>query len=315
VKKVFWLLGWAALGVSIVYVSFEINRNFEELPSVDWSISSLSAVLAAISAYSYSVAVWSFGWAVMLRGLGEKISNSSAFLIVGISQITKYVPGNVAHHVGRVALARNDDLAVSRVTASMFLEFCLLAAASGSCALIVLGISGAQSIYEQHDFGVVSILAIIISALLMPLCVAFAFQRQVPGFLFKRFPAGHLNSPALIVYAVNFLTHLHNFLLHGAIIVVLGLGVFGFESIDFWLMVGVFSLAWLAGFVAPGAPAGLGIRDAILVVGLSLNHSVADAIALAAFHRMTTVAGDVVVFLIALGLRRRKAQAGRKRES
>jgi glycosyltransferase 2 family protein len=315
VKRAFWLLGWAVLVVSVVYVGFEIDRNFEELPSIDWSLTSSIAVLTAISLYSFALFIWSFGWAVMLRGLGDSTSLLSAFVIVGLSQITKYIPGNVAHHVGRLALARNEGLAVSRVTSSVILEFCLLVAASGSCALAALGISGAQIVYQQQNIGIIGILAVIIAAILIPLFVSLAFQRQKPGFLFKRFPAGHFTSPALAIYVTNFSTHLVNFLLQGSVIVVLGLGVFGLETIDFWLVTGVFSLAWLTGFIAPGAPAGLGIRDAILVAGLSLNHPMADAISLAVFHRMTTVAGDVVVFLIAFGLRRWNSQARRRRET
>lgn len=314
-KRVLLLLGSIALIVSVVYVGFEVYRNFEELPSIHWSFSSLSAVLVAIFTYSFALFVWSIGWALMLRGMGENIRILSTFVIVGVSQISKYIPGNVAHHVGRLALARNHGLSISRVSASMFLELCMLVAASGSCALIALGISGAQIVYQQQGIGLIGILTLITVAFLLPLCVAFAFQRQQPAIVFKRFPESQLVPPKLKVYAINFTSHFVSFMLHGAVIVVLAHGVFGFETIDFWLAVGIFSLAWLAGFVTPGAPAGMGIRDAILVAGLSLIHPAADAIALAALHRMTTVVGDISVFLIALCLGRWVDQAKRRRKT
>jgi hypothetical protein len=39
----------------------------------------------------------------------------------------------------------------------------------------------------------------------------------------------------------------------------------------FLFLTGLFAVAWISGFIVPGAPAGLGIREAILVTGFYLR--------------------------------------------
>jgi glycosyltransferase 2 family protein len=310
VKRLFIFLGWAVLLVSVTYVAIAANKHFDSLPSFDWSMETVVAATIAISVYAAAIVIWSFGWAILLQGLGEKTGMLSAFTIIGISQITKYIPGNIAHHVGRVVLAKHDGLSTSRVASSMVLEFFLLVAASASCAIIALAVSGASVLYSQYDLNAITILAVVIVAIGIPAGVVTALKVKKPAFLFDHLPVDHLKPPGLLTSIINFATHFANFLLQGAVIVILGAGVFEFEVANYWLSVGVFSLAWLAGFIAPGAPAGLGVRDAILIAGLSLVYPTGDAIAVAATHRVVTVIGDVVIFAGALALRRTRNEVG-----
>ncbi len=59
----------------------------------------------------------------------------------------------------------------------------------------------------------------------------------------------------------------------------------------------VFSVAWIAGFVTPGAPAGIGIREALIV--LSMTHFIGDAQSLivALIFRLISIMGDIIFFL------------------
>ena len=59
------------------------------------------------------------------------------------------------------------------------------------------------------------------------------------------------------------------FLITRAIIGLLLRAFYNVETPNLLFHTGLFSLAWVVGFVTPGAPAGLGIRDAILVTGLT----------------------------------------------
>ena len=58
--------------------------------------------------------------------------------------------------------------------------------------------------------------------------------------------------------------------------------------------IAVFSAAWIAGFLAPGAPAGLGVREAILLAGLGPLFGAATAVEVAIFFRVLSVAADLV---------------------
>ncbi len=68
--------------------------------------------------------------------------------------------------------------------------------------------------------------------------------------------------------------------------------------LGYWpALISLFAIAWTAGVITPGAPSGLGIREAVLVVGLSPIAPAADAVLIAGLLRLLTVSGDVLFFL------------------
>jgi len=64
-----------------------------------------------------------------------------------------------------------------------------------------------------------------------------------------------------------------------------------------------FALAWLAGFVVPGAPGGIGIREMVMIsfFGASLGEGV--IVGLAVLLRVLMTAGELLLFTSALLLR------------
>jgi uncharacterized membrane protein YbhN (UPF0104 family) len=68
---------------------------------------------------------------------------------------------------------------------------------------------------------------------------------------------------------------------------------------------GAYVVAWLAGLVTPGAPAGVGVREMVLI--FLLGHAIPETELLPAVvvSRLVTVAGDVLFFAAAALLKPR----------
>jgi len=71
----------------------------------------------------------------------------------------------------------------------------------------------------------------------------------------------------------------------------------------------VFSIAWLAGFLAPGLPAGLGAREGVMALLLNGLMAREDVLNVLVGMRLATVIGDLLCFVVGfamlqLGLRR-----------
>ena len=81
------------------------------------------------------------------------------------------------------------------------------------------------------------------------------------------------------------------------------------DSIDLGVATAVFALSWLLGFLAPGAPAGLGVREGIMVLMLSPLMPDSEALAFVLLARLVTLAGDAIIYLCSLALARRLANA------
>lgn len=67
-------------------------------------------------------------------------------------------------------------------------------------------------------------------------------------------------------------------------------------------------ISWIAGFVTPGAPGGMGIREAAILLMLTPVIGELDAMYMALGYRVVTILGDVALFLISsvLEIRHRK---------
>jgi hypothetical protein len=62
---------------------------------------------------------------------------------------------------------------------------------------------------------------------------------------------------------------------------------------------GLFAVAWAVGFVAVFSPAGLGVREAVLMAGMTAYGSPALAAAIVVMHRLLYVAADATCALCA----------------
>ena len=60
----------------------------------------------------------------------------------------------------------------------------------------------------------------------------------------------------------------------------------------------IFSLAWVAGFIIPGAPGGIGVREVVLIFFLSPIIGEPEGIAVAIALRFVTLLGDIFFFIV-----------------
>jgi uncharacterized membrane protein YbhN (UPF0104 family) len=72
-----------------------------------------------------------------------------------------------------------------------------------------------------------------------------------------------------------------------------------FTGISIPMVISVYSIAFLLGMITPGAPAGLGIRESIMVLLLSPMIGDAKSTYIALVFRLVTTLGDVWFFLAA----------------
>jgi hypothetical protein len=55
-------------------------------------------------------------------------------------------------------------------------------------------------------------------------------------------------------------------------------------------------LSWLAGFLTPGAPSGLGVREVLMMMFMAGTLNEGILISAMFMHRMLTVMGDVIAY-------------------
>jgi uncharacterized membrane protein YbhN (UPF0104 family) len=288
-----------------VFFVLYVAENWQNLPAARREARGLTGLAGAPVAYIIGFLLTAIAWHLLLRAMGEKLPPVTAIRILLISQFAKYLPGNFGHHVGRVIMARSAGLSSSVAVFSMTLETggaMLAALGVGSLALAADGTSLFAGALPIAGPGKLILLSLAITALpLVAISLVTRFAsgrvRDVLRIDTMKFPNIQSLLVCYFLYVLNYLVVL------GPILYFLLGSLTDASGGHFLLMTGIFAITWLIGFVTPGAPGGLGVREAVLVVALDPLFGPGIALSLALGMRVVTTIGDAIGFLAGLALR------------
>lgn len=237
-------------------------------------IFTLACLVYAINNYLLAA-----GWRSILKGLDELVSIKMATTIFGVSQIAKYIPGNIFQFAGKQVLAVRYDLNSAAVAKSQFFE------------VIVLLLSALPfSIYVGvYHFTGLSFLLSVLSFVLIFFIISIILHHFGFCFLisFLHYSLFMFISGVLFFLLMNSSVTINN------------------NISTYLFVISSFVAAWLAGFVMPGSPAGLGVRESILILLLfPLFRDQSIVFNVAILIRLVTVIGDLIFFLFSFSIQR-----------
>jgi uncharacterized membrane protein YbhN (UPF0104 family) len=306
-KRLVRIVGLALVAVSLIFLLRELERQGEAL-----SPSALSPALlwtAALGAVGYGGAcILLAGAWHQLVGLfsDQPVPRRVSVWIYAQTQVGKYLPGNVMHLAGRHVLAREQGVAHAALALAALGELAGLASAAGTLALVgwLAGTWGAEEAGAGRVWQAALAVAAVAAGILMVQQLLPALRRRYPGLAPR--DARQFRAGALRVYS----RYLLFFLICGAIFAALVAADEGaLEPRVLGSVVLVFAIAWLAGFLTPGAPSGIGIREAVIVLGLQHLGVSTSGMAVAVLMRAATILGDLF-FLAGAALLKPSAAVG-----
>jgi uncharacterized membrane protein YbhN (UPF0104 family) len=265
-------LSWGGSALGILGVAFVAVKLFDygnRLPMNRIGMGQWFGIAALSLVYGASGFLLAIAWRDILRHLGVTVRRDWAAWAYGVSQLAKYVPGNVFHLAGRQALGASAGLPQWPLGKSLVWELGTIAVMAGLFVLWTIPLFLPLPVW---------------AALVVFACAAggsFVIIRR--GF-----------SPDLARAA-------------GLQLVFLGLSGIIFATLFKllggewnWVPVaGAYVVAWLIGLVTPGAPAGVGVREAVLFFLLRDVLGQADLLEIILIGRLVTAAGDLAFFLAA----------------
>lgn len=199
----------------------------------------------------------------------------------GLSQLAKYVPGNIFHIAGRQALGMAAGLPSRPLAKSAFWELGLIAVAGTLFGILIVPLA-----WPTFSLWLPNALFVIIGLTLIT-------------------TLRHLLSPSIavaLVWQIAFLVA-SGFIFISVQEIVLPAA----KSLPAYTeLCGAYVLAWLAGLITPGAPAGVGVRELVLLSLLGGQVAQADLLLAIVLGRMVTVTGDFLFFLSAYALKPKK---------
>lgn len=282
-------LGVLLVLLSLAFVGLRLDDQLGALREL-MSASVLLLLGGAALLYGASLLLISHAFWLLLRWQGSSgIGLGESHRIYGRTQIAKYLPGNVFHFVARHVEYRARG--VRDVTLGLAALYETLGLAGAATCLALLGLPGRAASATGDGLpplGVtlaLGVAAVVGGIWMLPPLVAWITRRR--GQANAQAPLTARSVARLLPFYLAF------FLLSGG----LALGLHGHASLQRGVLLSTISgyaLAWLCGFVVPGASAGLGVREAVMVLWLGEDQA---ALFAALGMRVVTTLGDAALLL------------------
>lgn len=226
----------------------------------------ITAIAIGFAVQTGIVIVNTFPWLMFTQALsGTKIPFRQAVPIFTRSNLYKYVPGNVFQYIGRNQLATERHISHVDVACATILDIFFCVFATGIVSVLLLGsaIIDLLAKYGQRFLLIGGLVLVIISV--MAIIISIKFRKQFREYLTRYSKAfDKQNFPKLLSGALYYF--LQNAVSAAMYFSVLNL-VFDrtVESGELLTLTGAFMFAWIIGFITPGAPGGIGIRESVMM--------------------------------------------------
>jgi len=272
-RALHWIGG--SLGIAgIVFVVFQLKEHADQIDLRGLSLFVWMIMILLTVVYGAANICLARAWWLCLKSLNVFAPWIWAFKAYGVSQLAKYLPGNIFHLAGRQALGQAAGFSGRLVAKSMIYELTLLAIAG------VL-------------FTALAIPSLISNSSTFLVLVTYLFI-----FLVAIYGAWKFLGPS----AAKAMVWQSLFLGISGTVFIVTLSLISPDVIDIEMiptLCGVYVVSWLIGFLTPGAPAGLGVRELVLTILLGKWIPEADLLLAVVIARMVTMLGDLGFFAVA----------------
>jgi uncharacterized membrane protein YbhN (UPF0104 family) len=245
-----------------------------------------------------SLVVNGVAWGVVMRWLGLRPRWQATVSLFITTNLRKFLPGGIWHLAGRVQALRGNEAPLPASIGTTQALLCVLLepllAAVAALALVTLG-------GWQGGLGVLTLLPLMLlqPRWLGPLLLRQERRKALELGLLDQLAgervAGQLGTPALPGFPWwPLLAELGFVLLRFA---GFACSVWAFDlqlAVDWPTWLAGFALAWTAGLVVPGAPGGLGVFEAVLLLRLAGTLPEASLLAVALSYRLMVTLADLL---------------------
>lgn len=281
------IIGIVCLG----HFAREVWQRWAEVSALAWTprVGLCLALASLFTTCATLLDAWSWAW--LLRGLGVPATDRAATGIFSVSQFAKYV-GNVGQHIGRIALAHRRGWQAGRVVLSMVVEngFALGASALVVGASVMAGLGGGD-LDERAPL----VLALLVGGWAFGTWLLRRILLAPPAFVRKLL---NLNEPISLrpgLLAAYLGVHLVSCAGLGFGLAVSLWGVAGHLPEHAWKVPAAATASWLFGYLLPGAPAGIGVRETALHTLLGASVGADEIVAAALIWRASSLIADSLV--------------------
>jgi len=229
------------------------------------------------------------GWKCIIYRLGSNISFKTAFWIISLSQIAKYIPGGIWFALGRVYLGKSKKLKTETVAISVVIETVLTFLVCILLFLLSVNFSKQQTFTNTLFMIPIFLLFLII---LQPTVLS-----KLINIALKIFRRPMINLEMSYLQLLKLSMYFLGFLLAQVIgFYFLINSIYPIAVSKIFELSAAYILSWMIGFIVIFAPGGLGVREGMMTLLLSPLLPTPLAIAISFVARVWLTIFEIVMF-------------------
>jgi len=293
------VLGYLLVSLSLLFVIYSLYDSRHHIVTLDIFPQVLFFIVAAGMFLFHCAWLISYVFKMILEFISSKRIPTLEVLDLYLkANICKYLPGNVMQYVTRNIFAKKIGISQSEMAFASFLEIFFVVMFSFTLCILLSGELFLNLLREHVPTG---LYAIIIVAIIAFLAIVFILLRRtkrfstaIDGFLNQFMKLDKKQFFKLSVKVFFIVTY--NQLLLGFGFFLLLREVSGLTDIAMFTVISAYIISWLIGFITPGAPGGIGVKEAILSLLLMDFYGREYVLISALLFRFVTILIDVLAF-------------------
>lgn len=295
-QKLYTLLRWAVVLLIFIFLGKKAISDWQSVQQYEWKINYFwlgFSLFILLGNFVYLSWVWS----EILKIFGKSLKLKKAFKISYLSNLARYLPGRIWQYVSLVAMCEREGISKSTSTASFVLSQLINIPA----ALLLILATGVLPAVTRQEWikdtiwvlgGAVTLGALVV--ITQPNLTEKTL-RWLLRKLEKTEPSLTLKKTSL---AGIFASYVFGWFLHGTAFFFFTVAVTG-EVGNFFPVVGAYVAAYLIGYLSFFTPGGLGVREAVLALILSIYFPDSVAILISTLSRLWVLLGETAGALVA----------------
>src|SRR5580692_1174395 len=276
-----WAVVIIAVGIGAYAIDKEWNQVHHALGEIGL-VASLEALLALLVMQYATLRQWQ----ALLAGLGSPVRTTTAGRIFFIGQLGKYIPGSLWPVLTQMELGARANIPRTRSASASILTM-ILSLATG----LLVAAATLPFAHYSADYDWVFILVPVILVCLYPRVL-----NPLLNWLFKLTKRPGLDQPVTLTMLSKALAwSLLAWIANGLQIWILADKLGAPAGRTILIALGGYAFAWCVGFVVVFSPAGVGVRDVLLIAALAPVLPYAPALAVALVSRAVNTISDLLV--------------------
>ena len=262
---------------------------------IDWFLIALASLVAIAARFIFALI-----WRVLLSGMGAEIDQKLSAELLAVyakAWLGRYLPVSAGWVIGKIYFASNLGITKTKLAVSSLME-------AMQQLVIVMSLASLLLLFDPtiaELAGGYQVLLVIVSIIGL-ISIAPKVFNSVVSFTHKIIRKKAINTDELLdsktvlkTSGLFFITSILN-----ALSLLLVAVSFDVDLVsNGFLILGISALASALSILVVIAPAGLGVREGILIIGLSLIVSGELALAITVMMRLMSVIWDLIFYLLA----------------